>query len=333
MTDADSIETTDVRGSCAWCDGPLQPHHFVQTARSRCSCSAPTTACAPSSAPTPTRAARAPPQPQALRRRHVAGRRLHHAARCAAMAAQDARAIAERARADGAAAGIVRARVATDGGEPARRARPRRLAASARRADPPHAVARLARVRRRARRRSTDRVPQGPLRRRSRRRDLGRAGARRARRRRRSRAARRQRSSTADTTCGSPIATAPCSRNTSTSRRFRAGCSRARTCKAGDVIGLLGDTGVKESAPHLHFTVSVRPATDLPERYMDPEPLVALWPLRIPMSGLSVALVSTEGAPGAPLGGAPAGAVRSKKKHVRAPEAEPASEPPSESSE
>src|SRR6476659_5973816 len=34
MTDADSIETTDVRGSCAWCDGSLQPHHYVQTVRS-----------------------------------------------------------------------------------------------------------------------------------------------------------------------------------------------------------------------------------------------------------------------------------------------------------
>src|SRR5689334_7292387 len=30
MTDADSIETTDVRGACCWCDGELQPHHFVQ---------------------------------------------------------------------------------------------------------------------------------------------------------------------------------------------------------------------------------------------------------------------------------------------------------------
>src|SRR5262245_50096684 len=33
MTDADSIDTTDVRGSCSWCEGPLRPHHFVQTAR------------------------------------------------------------------------------------------------------------------------------------------------------------------------------------------------------------------------------------------------------------------------------------------------------------
>src|SRR2546423_15603339 len=34
MIDADSIETTDVRGSCSWCEGSLRPHHFVQAVRS-----------------------------------------------------------------------------------------------------------------------------------------------------------------------------------------------------------------------------------------------------------------------------------------------------------
>src|SRR5207248_2256784 len=33
MADANSIETTDVRGSCFWCDGALSPHHFVQATR------------------------------------------------------------------------------------------------------------------------------------------------------------------------------------------------------------------------------------------------------------------------------------------------------------
>jgi len=80
--------------------------------------------------------------------------------------------------------------------------------------------------------------------------------------------------------------------------------------KAGDVIGLLGDTGVKESTAHLHFTVSVRPANDWPEQYVDPEPLIALWPLRIPFEGSPVGLVSTAGKPGVPLGGAPVGATR-----------------------
>lgn len=77
--------------------------------------------------------------------------------------------------------------------------------------------------------------------------------------------------------------------------------------KAGEVIGLLGDTGVKESTAHLHFTVSVRPAPSWPEQYVDPEPLIALWPLRIPNPDSAVALVESAGLPGVPLGGAPVG--------------------------
>src|SRR4029453_13892909 len=53
--------------------------------------------------------------------------------------------------------------------------------------------------------------------------------------------------------------------------------------KSGDVIGLVGDTGVKESAPPLPFALSVRAAPDRPEKYVDPEPLIALWPLRVPL--------------------------------------------------
>ena len=125
--------------------------------------------------------------------------------------------------------------------------------------------------------------------------------------------------------------------------------------KAGDVIGLLGDTGVKESSAHLHFTVSVRPGPEWAEQYVDPEPLVALWPLRIPLADSNIALVSTAGTPGLPLGGAPVGATRpwplarathaTSRKHVRAspgkaksddaePSAAPADDSPaSESSE
>jgi murein DD-endopeptidase MepM/ murein hydrolase activator NlpD len=72
--------------------------------------------------------------------------------------------------------------------------------------------------------------------------------------------------------------------------------------KMGDVVGLLGDTGVKHSTAHLHFTVSVKPAAQLPERYIDPEPLVALWPLRMPINGS--AMVTASAAPGVPLGAA-----------------------------
>src|ERR1700690_91835 len=79
---------------------------------------------------------------------------------------------------------------------------------------------------------------------------------------------------------------------------------RGRLVKGGEVIGLLGDTGVKESAPHLHFTISIRPAKDWPEKYIDPEPLIALWPLRVPIDGSEVGLVTTLGEPGVPLGSA-----------------------------
>jgi murein DD-endopeptidase MepM/ murein hydrolase activator NlpD len=79
---------------------------------------------------------------------------------------------------------------------------------------------------------------------------------------------------------------------------------RGMRVKGGDVIGLVGDTGVKESPPHLHFSISVRLWKNGPERYMDPEPLIALWPLRVPLDGSEAGLVSTVAAPGMPLGSA-----------------------------
>ena len=72
--------------------------------------------------------------------------------------------------------------------------------------------------------------------------------------------------------------------------------------KMGEVIGLLGDSGVKHSSAHLHFTVSVKPSAETPERYIDPEPLVALWPLRTTIGG--AAMVTAQAAPGVPLGAA-----------------------------
>jgi murein DD-endopeptidase MepM/ murein hydrolase activator NlpD len=82
------------------------------------------------------------------------------------------------------------------------------------------------------------------------------------------------------------------------------GLERGVTVKSGQVIGLLGDSGVKESAPHLHFAVSVRPWPGGPERYVDPEPLVTLWPLHIPIAGSEIGLVTTKGEVGFPLGSA-----------------------------
>jgi murein DD-endopeptidase MepM/ murein hydrolase activator NlpD len=70
--------------------------------------------------------------------------------------------------------------------------------------------------------------------------------------------------------------------------------------RVGDVIGLLGDTGVKESAAHLHFTLSVR-ASAKTERYIDPEPLIALWPLRIAVGESGAGVVTTKIAPGVPI--------------------------------
>jgi murein DD-endopeptidase MepM/ murein hydrolase activator NlpD len=79
--------------------------------------------------------------------------------------------------------------------------------------------------------------------------------------------------------------------------------------KVGEVIGLLGDSGVRHSAPHLHFALSVRPSSALPEKYIDPEPLIALWPLRIPL-GESNVILAAQAAPGVPLG--------AHKRHRRA---------------
>ena len=53
--------------------------------------------------------------------------------------------------------------------------------------------------------------------------------------------------------------------------------------KRGQVIGLLGDTGVGHSGPHLHFSLSVKSSkASQHERYVDPEPLIAIWPLWLP---------------------------------------------------
>lgn len=91
---------------------------------------------------------------------------------------------------------------------------------------------------------------------------------------------------------------------------------------AGEVIGLLGDTGVKQSAPHLHFSLSVK--TKNHERYLDPEPLIAIWPLWI--AGERGGKPSNAVEPGVPVR-APA----KRKAKAKAPEAPaeeaPASEP------
>jgi murein DD-endopeptidase MepM/ murein hydrolase activator NlpD len=71
--------------------------------------------------------------------------------------------------------------------------------------------------------------------------------------------------------------------------------------RAGQVIGVLGDTGIKHSAPHLHFALSVRTSKHTYERYLDPEPLIAIWPLWIPNESRTGGRVSTDPEPGMPV--------------------------------
>lgn len=85
---------------------------------------------------------------------------------------------------------------------------------------------------------------------------------------------------------------------------------------AGRVIGLLGDTGVKHSAPHLHFALSARPSKGR-ERYLDPEPLIAIWPLWIPNDGRD-GHVSTANEPGIPV----RGPARRKQERSPSPDVE-----------
>jgi hypothetical protein len=104
--------------------------------------------------------------------------------------------------------------------------------------------------------------------------------------------------------------------------------------EAGEVIGLLGTTGIKHSAPHLHFTVSVRSSGEGPEQFIDPEPLVALWPVAIPVFGDVASIARTHTIPGHPRG--PYGRRKRKKRAAEtavevtppAPEATAQAEPP-----
>jgi len=91
------------------------------------------------------------------------------------------------------------------------------------------------------------------------------------------------------------------------------GLERGVRVKGGDVVGLLGDSGVHESAPHLHFSISIRQHPGGPEKYMDPEPLIALWPLRVPVDGGESGLVTTLARPGVVLGSMPLMRGRGKK--------------------
>jgi murein DD-endopeptidase MepM/ murein hydrolase activator NlpD len=70
---------------------------------------------------------------------------------------------------------------------------------------------------------------------------------------------------------------------------------------AGTVVGLLGDTGIKHSSPHLHFALSVKTSKYARERYLDPEPLIAIWPLWLPNENMVGGTLSSEAEPGLPV--------------------------------
>ena len=77
-----------------------------------------------------------------------------------------------------------------------------------------------------------------------------------------------------------------------------------QTVKAGDIVGWVGRSGIKHSAPHLHFTIAVQEPNGDHARYIDPEPLIALWPLRVSAAGGDPLRLTAEVAPGTPRGGA-----------------------------
>lgn len=93
---------------------------------------------------------------------------------------------------------------------------------------------------------------------------------------------------------------------------------------AGTMIGLLGDTGVKHSSPHLHFAMSVRQSKNV-ERYLDPEPLIAIWPLWNPSEDHAGGHLSTAD-PGMPVRAT--GRRKARAKHDTTPEVN--AEPPAD---
>lgn len=60
---------------------------------------------------------------------------------------------------------------------------------------------------------------------------------------------------------------------------------RGARVAAGDVIGLVGDSGLPGGKRHLHFSISVRPAPAFAEVYWDPTPFMATWRLKRPTYG------------------------------------------------
>jgi murein DD-endopeptidase MepM/ murein hydrolase activator NlpD len=69
---------------------------------------------------------------------------------------------------------------------------------------------------------------------------------------------------------------------------------RGAAVKAGDLIGLVGDTGNQHPGRYLHFALSVHPSSELPEVYWDPTEMMARWPLRVPAHGTVAGFMPAE---------------------------------------
>ncbi len=71
------------------------------------------------------------------------------------------------------------------------------------------------------------------------------------------------------------------------------GIVRGAAVRAGELIGLVGDTG-EHPGRYLHFALSIHPSIELPEIYWDPTELMARWPLRLPPHGTVAGFVPSE---------------------------------------
>jgi murein DD-endopeptidase MepM/ murein hydrolase activator NlpD len=72
------------------------------------------------------------------------------------------------------------------------------------------------------------------------------------------------------------------------------GIARGTVVRAGELIGLVGDTGNEHPGRYVHFALSIRPSAELPEVFWDPTPLMADWPLRVPTHGTVAGFVPSE---------------------------------------
>jgi murein DD-endopeptidase MepM/ murein hydrolase activator NlpD len=98
--------------------------------------------------------------------------------------------------------------------------------------------------------------------------------------------------------------------------------------RAGEVIGLVGDSGVKgtDARPHLYFALSTRAASYLPESYVDALPLLSHWTAHAESQGGVTGLVAMAGA-----GHATSRLTARRHPHPAAPKKDaPAAESPSD---